>query len=122
MYLYVENTDVPKGQYLGEFELYVMSALALLGDDAYGVTIRREIEQRSGRSVAIGAVYATLARLADKNLVAFRISEPLPVQGGRARKHARLTPAGRRALAASTAMLGRMIPALSPVSGKGGKR
>ena len=113
---------MPKGRYLAEFELYVMSALALLGDEAYGVTIRREIEQRSGRHVAIGAVYATLARLADKDLVSFRISDPLPVQGGRSRKHARLTPAGRRALSASTRMLVKMLPALSPGSGEGGKR
>ncbi len=111
-----------KGKYLAEFELYVMSALSLLGDEAYGVTIRREIEERSGRSVAIGAVYATLARLADKGLVSFRVSEPLPVQGGRSRKHARLTAAGRRALAASTEMLARMIPALSPTVQSGGKR
>jgi PadR family transcriptional regulator, regulatory protein PadR len=104
---------MPKGRYLGEFELYVMSALARLGDDAYGVSIRQEIERRSGRRVAIGAVYATLARLGDKGLVAFRESEPLPVQGGRARKYARLTPAGRRALQHSTAMLARMIPSLA---------
>jgi PadR family transcriptional regulator PadR len=113
---------MPKGRYLAEFELYVMAALALLGDDAYGMTIRQEIERRSGRRVAIGAVYATLARLADKGLVAFRISDPLPVQGGRSRKHARLTPSGRRALNASTAMLMRMIPALSAGSGEGGRR
>jgi DNA-binding PadR family transcriptional regulator len=108
---------MPKGQYLGEFELYVMSALAILGDEAYGVTIRHEIERRSGRRVAMGAVYATLGRLADKGLVGFRVSEPLPVQGGRARKFARLTPAGRRALQHSTAMLARMIPALSGDAG-----
>jgi PadR family transcriptional regulator PadR len=111
---------MPKGKYLAEFEIYVMSALSLLGDDAYGVTIRQEIEQRSGRKVAIGAVYATLGRLADKGLVAFRVSEPLPMQGGRSRKHARLTPAGRRALTASTEMLVRMIPALSPTGQQGG--
>lgn len=110
---------MPKGRYLAEFELYVMSALALLGDAAYGVTIRQEIERRSGRRVAIGAVYATLARLADKGLVAFRISDPVPVQGGRSRKFARLTPAGRRALDASTRMLARMLPALSGESGSG---
>ena len=104
---------MPKGRYLAEFELYVMSALSLLGDEAYGVTIRQEIERRSGRRVAIGAVYATLARLADKGLVAFRVSDPLPVQGGRSRKHARLTPTGRRALKDSTEMLARMIPALN---------
>ena len=110
---------MPKGRYLGEFELYVMSALSLLGDEAYGMTIRQEIERRSGRRVAIGAVYATLARLAVKGYVAFRVSDPLPVQGGRARKHARLTPSGRRALAASTAMIARMIPALSGGGGGG---
>ena len=111
-----------KGRYLAEFELYVMSALAILGDDAYGMTIRQEIERRSGRRVAIGAVYATLARLADKGLVAFRVSEPRPVQGGRARKHARLTPAGRTALRESTAMLVSMIPALSANTGNRGRR
>jgi len=102
-----------KGQYLGEFELYVMAALARLGDDAYGMTIRREIESRAGRSVAIGAVYATLARLAAKGYVRFRISDPLPIPGGRSRKHAALTAAGRRALAQSTSMLTRMLPGLA---------
>jgi PadR family transcriptional regulator PadR len=111
---------MPKGQFLGEFELYVMSALSLIGEDAYGVTIRQEIERRSGRPVAMGAVYATLSRLEEKGYVAFRISDPLPVQGGRARKHARLTAAGRRALAHSTSMLARMIPALS--NSQGGRR
>ena len=105
-----------KGQYLGEFELYIMAALARLGDDAYGMTIRREIEDRSGRAVAIGAVYATLARLADKGYVTFRISDPRPVQGGRARKHVLLTATGKRALKQSTAMLTRMLPGLAPTA------
>ena len=101
---------MPKGQFLGEFELYVLSALARLGHDAYGVTVRQEIEERCGRTVAIGAVYATLSRLADKGYVAFRVSDPLPVPGGRAKKHARLTPEGRRALAHATLMLQRILP------------
>jgi DNA-binding PadR family transcriptional regulator len=103
-----------KGDVVGEFELYVMLALAHLGDDAYGVTIRREIEARSGRTVAIGAVYATLARLEEKGLVRFRVSDPQPVQGGRARKYFSLTGAGTRALRHSTAMLARMMAGLSP--------
>src|SRR5262245_57922989 len=105
-----------KGQYLGEFELYVMAAVARLGDDAYGLTIRREIETRAGRSVAIGSVYATLGRLEEKRLVTFSISDPRPVQGGRSRKHAHLTAHGRRALAQSTTMLTRMLPGLSPAA------
>src|SRR5262245_29007138 len=104
-----------KGQYLGEFEIYVMAAIVRLGDDAYGLTIRREIETRAGRSVALGSVYATLGRLDDKRFVTFTISDPRPVQGGRSRKHVHLTAAGRRALAHSMTMLTRMLPDLAPV-------
>src|SRR4029450_11910834 len=110
-----------KGDFVGEFELYVMLALARLGDEAYGVTIRREIEARTGRTIVIGAVYATLARLEEKDLVQFRISDPQRVQGGRARKYFTLTAAGTRALRHSTAMLARMMAGLSPEF-RGGQR
>ena len=110
-----------KGDFVGEFELYVMLALAHQGDEAYGVTIRREIEDRTGRTIAIGAVYATLARLEDKGLVQYRISDPQPVQGGRARKYFTLTAAGTRALRHSTAMLARMMAGLS-LDFRGGQR
>jgi PadR family transcriptional regulator PadR len=98
-----------KGEFLGEFEIYVMLALAHIGLDAYGVSIRQEIERRTGRDVAIGAVYATLSRLEDKSLVRHELSAPLPVQGGRARKHYQLTPEGERALTHAASMLARML-------------
>jgi len=104
---------MPKGDFVGEFELYVMLALAHLGEEAYGIAIRQEIEARTGRSVAIGAVYATLGRLEDKHQVTFRVSQPRPVPGGRSRKHYRLTPLGERALAHSTEMIGRMMAGLT---------
>ena len=105
---------MPKGEFLGEFELYVMLALAQLGPDGYGVTIRQEIERRTGRDVAIGAVYATLSRLEDKGCVRHELSAPLPVQGGRARKYFTLTAAGERALGHSTSMLARMMHGWRP--------
>lgn len=104
---------MPKGDFVGEFELYVMLALAHLGDEAYGLSIRQAIETRTGRSVALGAVYATLGRLEEKGLLAHRISEPRPVPGGRARKYYRLTASGARALAYSTEMLDRMMAGLT---------
>ena len=103
-----------KGDFLGEFEIYVMLALAQLGPEAYGVTIRQEITRRTGRDIAIGAVYATLSRLEEKQLVRHVLSEPLPVQGGRTRKHFSLTPAGERALTHSTRMLTRMMQGWRP--------
>jgi DNA-binding PadR family transcriptional regulator len=84
---------------LGEFEQLVLMALLRLGPDAYGATIRREIEQRTERSLAISAVYVTLERLEGKGLVASRIGDPTPERGGRRRKHYALLPVGRRALA-----------------------
>jgi DNA-binding PadR family transcriptional regulator len=86
--------------------------LRRLGDDAYAVTIKREIESRARRDASIGAIHAALGRLADKGYVAFRVSDPLPVPGGRSRKYSRITPAGVRALAQSTAALTRMIDGL----------
>jgi DNA-binding PadR family transcriptional regulator len=103
-----------KGVILGEFELYVMLALAHLGAEAYGIAIRREIAERTGRDAVIGAVYATLARLEAKDLVRATLSAPLPVQGGRARKCFHLTAAGERALEQSTAMLARMMRGWRP--------
>lgn len=54
---------MPPRDFLGEFEHIVLLALLRLGDDAYGVTVRREIESRIDRDVSLGAVYATLDRL-----------------------------------------------------------
>jgi PadR family transcriptional regulator PadR len=87
--------DVPV---LGEFEQLVLLALMRLGPDAYGATIRREIEARTGRDLAISAVYVTLERLEIKGLVKSRIGDPTPQRGGRRRKHFALQPAGRRAI------------------------
>lgn len=109
---------MPKGEYLAEFEIYVMLAVLRLGDDAYGVTIRKEIEERAGRSVSIGAVYATLGRLEEKGMVGFRASTPEPVQGGRSRKLVSLTSAGEAALEHSTAMLRRMMQG-TPIAQEG---
>jgi DNA-binding PadR family transcriptional regulator len=83
---------------LGEFEQLVLLALIRLGPDAYGATIRREIEARTGRDLAISAVYVTLYRLEVKGLVRSRVGEPTPQRGGRRRKHFVLLPAGRRAI------------------------
>lgn len=113
---------MPKGDFLGEFEIYVLLAVRRLADDAYGIAIRKAIEDRTGREIAIGAVYATLGRLQDKDHVRFTVSDPTPVPGGRARKYYRLTAAGERALAHSTAMMARMMDGFTPATAKGRSR
>jgi DNA-binding PadR family transcriptional regulator len=100
---------MPKGDFVGEFELYVMLALARPQADGHGMTIRQAIEERTGRNIAIGAIYATLGRLDDKGLVRHTWSDPQPIPGGRARKQYVLTPSGVRALKHSATMMTSMM-------------
>jgi DNA-binding PadR family transcriptional regulator len=90
--------------YLGEFEQIVLLAVARLGDEAYGMRIRQEIESRVGRAVSIGAVYATLDRLEDKGYVRTRDEEST----GRAKRFFAIAPAGIEALEVSRDLQTRM--------------
>ena len=42
---------------LGRFEELILLALLRLGPDAYGLALRREVEERTGREVSTGALY-----------------------------------------------------------------
>ena len=85
-----------KREFLGGFELLVLFALIRLGDEAYGVPISDAIKESSGREVAIGSVYITLARLESKGLVSSRLGEPTAERGGRAKTYFRITTKGLR--------------------------
>lgn len=80
--------------YLGEFEHIVLLAVLRLGEQAYGVTVRQEIEARTKREVSIGAIYATLDRLEAKGYVRSRAGEPTPERGGRSKRYFRVTGQG----------------------------
>lgn len=103
-----------KGEFLGEFEQLVLIALLRLTDDAYGMAVRREIAERAGRDVSIGAVYATLDRLEEKGFVRSRLDPPSDDRGGRARKCFTITGAGSRALERSQQALRHMLEGLPP--------
>jgi DNA-binding PadR family transcriptional regulator len=80
--------------HLGEFEHIVVLALLRLADQAYGVTVRREIEVRTDRDVSIGAIYATLDRLEAKGYVKSHLGDPTPERGGRSKRFFRVTSKG----------------------------
>ncbi|MEP6619158.1 MAG: helix-turn-helix transcriptional regulator [bacterium] len=83
---------------IGSLELAALLTVARLGDDAYGLAVRRDLLERTGRDHSVGAIYTTLQRLEDKGLLKSRASEPLPIRGGRSRRHYILTGAGVRAM------------------------
>lgn len=99
--------------HLGEFEILTVTALLQLGDEAYGATVRREIEERTGRTVSIGAVYTTLGRMEKKGLVRSRMGEPTSERGGRAKRFFEVEPAGREALTETLAAFDRMKEGLA---------
>jgi len=101
--------------YLGEFEHIVILALLRLDERAYGVTVRQEIESRTGREVSIGAVYATLDRLEAKGYVRSRHGEPTPERGGRSKRFFRVTAKGVAALNQTQGALQKMREGLDLV-------
>lgn len=94
--------------YLGEFEQIVLLAVLRVGEEAYAIPVREEIETCTGRTVSRGALYTALERLEEKGCVRSRIGEPRPERGGRARRYFMLTPLGLTALKRSRAALTRL--------------
>jgi len=82
---------------LGEFEYLLITAAAALNDNAYGVSIREEIESTTRRRCSIGALYTTIDRLEKKGLVTTWMSDATPERGGRSKRMVRVTPKGVQA-------------------------
>lgn len=85
-------------EYLTDFELMLLLATLRVGENAYGVTIAREIEASGERTVMLGAVYTGLDRLEANGLVVSSVGTPTPERGGRAKRYFRVTPAGMKAI------------------------
>ena len=83
---------------IGPFEQAVLLALIHLGEDAYGRAVLNEVQRRLNRDVSAGAVYATLERLEEKELVSSKLAPGTALRGGRARRYFVPTSAGLRAL------------------------
>lgn len=102
---------------LGEFEQLLLFALVRLGDEAYGVTMRREIEARTGRGISAGAVYTALERLESRGLIHSRWGEPTAERGGKRKKFYGIKPLGMKALSRSYTALQQMARGLAPKLG-----
>jgi PadR family transcriptional regulator, regulatory protein PadR len=97
-----------KGTYLGEFEEIVLLAVGILYDEAYGVSIRQEIENQTQRNVNIGAVHTALHRLEDKGYLSSRFGEAAEVRGGKRKRLFTLTPSGISSLREAQAIRNQM--------------
>ncbi len=76
----------------------LLLAVVRMKDTAYGMVIRDEIEERTGREISIGSVYSALDRLERRGFDGSRLGEPSPQRGGRAKRFYQLEPSGVIAL------------------------
>jgi PadR family transcriptional regulator len=90
---------------IGPLDQQVMLAIMRQQPKAYGVSIQRVIEQRTGREYSVGAIYASLDRLEEKGYVASKQGEPTAERGGRAKLYFKLTAPGQAALQQSLSAL-----------------
>lgn len=102
---------------LGEFEQLILLAILRLGDAAYGVTIRTELSERAGRTVAPGALYTALERLEAKGLITSRMGDPTPQRGGRAKRFVTVTATGIEALSRALQAYERLLDGLTVLRG-----
>jgi PadR family transcriptional regulator PadR len=93
---------------LGSLEHIVLLAVLRQGEDAYGITVRRDIEQATGRDLSIGSVYATLTRLESKGFIKSSTGEPTAERGGRAKRYFRVTADGKRTLQSTQELIRKM--------------
>jgi DNA-binding PadR family transcriptional regulator len=89
-------------------EVLLLLSVLRLGDEAYGVAVRDELERRTGRRLSRGAVYATLRRLESKGFLVSELGEPTPERGGRAKRFLSPSTSGLEALRSSLRDLDRM--------------
>lgn len=90
-----------KKYYLGEFEEIVLLTIGILNKEAYGVSIKNEIEARLARDVSMGAMHTALIRLEDKGYIKSSNGEATEERAGRPRKYFEITALGKKAIAYS---------------------
>jgi len=101
-------TEVIMPPTLREFETLLLLAIGELGAEAYGLAIHERMEALTGRSIAIGQIYTSLARLESRGLVTGAEGESTAGRGGRPKKFYSLEAAAVPVLSASAESFARL--------------
>ncbi len=83
---------------LGEFEEVVMLAVGVLFPEAYGVSIKRELEGRLNRGISVGALQSALRRLEKKGFLRSELGDATAQRGGRRKCFFYITAFGKKVL------------------------
>lgn len=93
------------GHFLGTTEQMVLLAILRLGRGAHGAAILETLEATTGRAPSSGALSTTLDRLEDNGLISTSYQAGDAGRGGRPKRVATVTPAGRARLEETRAAL-----------------
>ncbi len=105
------------GKYsIGEFEEIVLLTVAVLYGNAYGITIKDDIEKRLDRPVSVGAMRIALKRLEKKGFVESEFGEATAVRGGKRKRYFKVTPFGKSALEEAMGARTKLWEAIPPVA------
>jgi PadR family transcriptional regulator, regulatory protein PadR len=115
LFCFVEEIAMEQRSRLGEFEQLVLLAILRLRPDAYGMAIRREIEERAQRPTSLGALYLTLERLEVKGFISSELGDVTPERGGRAKRFFSLNASGQQALKESMEAVHKMAEGYYPL-------
>lgn len=83
---------------IGEFEELVLLVVAILNDNAYGISVMEEIQSQTGRKINISAVHSALDRLETKSFLKSEVGGATAERGGRRKRYFKITVAGQDAL------------------------
>ena len=71
---------------LGEFEELVLLTVLALSEEAYGVAIKRELEERLKETLSVGSVQSALKRMEEKGFLTSEWGEAEKVRGGKRKR------------------------------------
>ncbi|MCO6357944.1 PadR family transcriptional regulator [Roseivirga pacifica] len=77
---------------LGELEELVLLTVIVLKDEAYGVEIKRELEERLNETLSVGSIQSALKRMEEKGFLKSEFGEATAVRGGKRKRIYTATP------------------------------
>lgn len=83
---------------LGEFEELVLMTVVVLQQEAYGVEIKRELEQRLDEVLSVGSIQSALKRMEEKGFLTSEFGEATQKRGGKRKRIYSATPYAHRIL------------------------
>ena len=107
---------------LGEFEELVLLTVSVLFQQAYGISIKEEIEKQTGRNISISAIHSVLNRLERKGFVVSHMGGTTQERGGRRKRFFKVTSSGQQALLEVRTIREKLWKLIPDISFEGGAR